>query len=84
MQEMQKTQIQSLDQEDPLESESATHSSILAWEIHGNRSLVGHSQWSLRRVRHNLVTKQQQQSSSVQSLSHVQLFVIPWTAGFPV
>ena len=31
--EMQKTQIQSLGQEDPLEKEMATHSSILAWEI---------------------------------------------------
>ena len=27
------TQIQSLDQEDPLEEGTATHSSILAWEI---------------------------------------------------
>ena len=32
---MQKTQVQSLDQEDPLENEMATHSSILAWRIHG-------------------------------------------------
>ena len=30
---MQKTQIQSLGQEDPLEKEMAIHSSILAWEI---------------------------------------------------
>ena len=30
---MQETQIQSLGQEDPLEKEMATHSSILAWEI---------------------------------------------------
>ena len=29
---MQETQIQSLGQEDPLEKEMATHSSILAWE----------------------------------------------------
>ena len=29
----QETQAQSLDQEDPLEEEMATHSSILAWEI---------------------------------------------------
>ena len=29
---MQKTQVQSLGQEDPLEKEMATHSSILAWE----------------------------------------------------
>ena len=30
---MQKTQIRSLGQEDPLEKGMATHSSILAWEI---------------------------------------------------
>ena len=30
---MQETQVQSLDQEDPLEKEIATHSSILAWRI---------------------------------------------------
>ena len=30
---MQKTQVQSLCQEDPLKKEMATHSSILAWEI---------------------------------------------------
>ena len=33
MQETQETQIPSLGQEDPLEEEMATHSSILAWEI---------------------------------------------------
>ena len=32
MQETQDTQLQSLDQEDPLEKEMATHSSILAWK----------------------------------------------------
>ena len=32
-QERQKTQLQSLSQEDPLEEEMATHSSILAWKI---------------------------------------------------
>ena len=30
---MQETQVHSLGQEDPLEKEMATHSSILAWEI---------------------------------------------------
>ena len=29
----QETQVQPLGQEDPLEEEMATHSSILAWEI---------------------------------------------------
>ena len=31
--EIQKTQVQSLGQEDPLEKGMATHSSILAWRI---------------------------------------------------
>ena len=30
---MQETQVQSLDQEDPLEKEMATPSSVLAWRI---------------------------------------------------
>ena len=30
---MQETQVQSMDQKDPLEKEMATHSSILAWRI---------------------------------------------------
>ena len=33
MQEIQKTWVQSLNREDPLEKEMATHSSILAWKI---------------------------------------------------
>ena len=33
MQEAQETRIPSLGQEDPLEKEMATHSSILAWRI---------------------------------------------------
>ena len=37
------TCVQFLDQEDPLEEGMATHSSILAWRIHGQRSLVGYS-----------------------------------------
>ena len=34
---MQETQVRSLGQEDSLEKEMATHSSILAWEIPMNR-----------------------------------------------
>ena len=33
IQEMQETWVQSLDQEDPLEEEMETYSSILAWKI---------------------------------------------------
>ena len=42
-QELQEMRVQSLDQEDPLEEELATHSSILAWRI--SWSLVGYSPW---------------------------------------
>ena len=38
----------------------AIHSSILAGKSHGQRSLAGYHLWDLKRVRHNLVTKQQQ------------------------
>ena len=40
---MLETQVQSLGWEDPLEKGMTTHSSILAWRIHGQRSLVGYS-----------------------------------------
>ena len=40
---MLETRVQSLGQEDPLEAGMATHSSILAWSIPGQRSLVGYS-----------------------------------------
>ena len=42
---MQVTWVQSLGQEDPLKEEVATHSSIIAWRIHGQRSLAGYKQW---------------------------------------
>ena len=37
---MQETRVRSLGWEDPLEKERAIHPSILAWEIHGQRSLA--------------------------------------------
>ena len=50
---MQKTQVRSLGQEDPLEQEMATHSSTLAWKIpwteeHGRLQSMGS-----QRVRHD-------------------------------
>ena len=45
MRELQETWVQSLGQEDPLEEEMATHSSILPGESHGQRSLAGYSPW---------------------------------------
>ena len=49
---VQETWVQSLGQEDPLEKEVTTHSNILAWRIHGQRSLVGYHPWG-HRVRHD-------------------------------
>ena len=49
---MQKTHVQSLGQEGPLEKGMATHSSILAWRIPWTEELAGYSQWG-RRVRHH-------------------------------
>ena len=42
---MQETWARSLGQEDSLEKGMTTHSSILAWEIHGQRSLAGYTLW---------------------------------------
>ena len=58
---MQKTWVQSLGQEDPLEKDMVTHSRILPEKSHGQRSLENHSPWSHKRVGHDWTTKQQQQ-----------------------
>ena len=58
---MQETQYLSLDWKDPLEKETATLSSILAWEIPWTGAWWAvYSLWG-RRVRHDLATKQQEQ-----------------------
>ena len=45
---MWETQLQFLGLEDPLEKETATHCSILAWRIPCHRSLEGYSPWSCK------------------------------------
>ena len=42
--------VLSLGPEDPLEKEIATHSSILAWEITGQRGLAGYSPWGPKQL----------------------------------
>ena len=56
---MQGVQIWSLGQEDPLEKEMNTHSSILAWESPWTEEPDGLQSLGLQRVGHDLVTKQQ-------------------------
>ena len=58
---MQEMQVQSLGQEDPLEEEMATHSSILAWEVQWTKEPGGLQSMGSQRVGQNLVTGQQQQ-----------------------
>ena len=54
---MQEMQVWSLGQEDPLEKEMATHSSILAWRIPWTEEPGGLQSVGLQRVGHNLETK---------------------------
>ena len=42
---MQETQVQSMNQEDPLEKGMATHSSLLAWRIPWTEEAGGYSSW---------------------------------------
>ena len=58
---MQKMWIQLLGQEDPLEKEMATHSSIFAWEIPWTEELSGLQSLGTQRVGHGLAPEQQQQ-----------------------
>ena len=51
---MQQTRVQSLGQEDPLEEEMATHSSILVWKIPRRKRPGGLQPIGSQRVRHNL------------------------------
>ena len=59
MQEPEETQVQSLGREDPLEEGMVTHSSI-AWKIPWTEEPGALQSMGSQRVRHNLVTKQQQ------------------------
>ena len=58
---MQETEVQSLGQEETLEKEMATHSSILAWEIPGTEKPGRLQPMELQRVRHDLSTKHPQE-----------------------
>ena len=47
------TRVRSLDQEDPLEENMATHSSVLAWGIPWTEGPGGLQAMGLQRVRHD-------------------------------
>ena len=52
-------------QEDPLEKEIATHSSILAWEIPWTEEFGELHSMESQRVKHSLATEWQQQQQDV-------------------
>ena len=56
------TWIETLGQEDPLEKEMATHSSILAWETLWTVESGGPQSVGLQRGRYNLATKTNKQT----------------------
>ena len=56
---MQKTWVQSLGVQDPLEKEMATHSSILAWKIPWTEEPGELQSMGSQRAGHDLATRQQ-------------------------
>ena len=65
MQEMQETWVQSLVQEDPLQKEMVTYSSILAWEIPRTGKRGVQQSTGSQRVGHNLANEQQREISDI-------------------
>ena len=64
-QETQEMRVQSLGQEDPLEEEMVTHSSILAWEIPWTEEPSGlQSTGSQSQTRHERATEQQRATAN--------------------
>ena len=60
MQKAQEMQVRSLGGKYPEEKKTATHSSILAWEIPWTEEPDGLQYIGSQRVKHNLATKQKQ------------------------
>ena len=71
---MLETQVPSMGQEEPLEKEMATHSSILAWRIPWTEEPGGLQSIGSPRVRHDLGTKQQHLLPQVPATSSA----FPW------
>ena len=81
---MQKMQVWSLGQEDLLEEEMTTHSSILAWKISRTEEPGGLQSTASQRVRHDLATTTQLSDNTSQEkrdlgkfLKEIEL-VIEW------
>ena len=73
LQEMQETQVQSLDQKASLEKKMATRSSILTWEFIWTEEPGGLQSMGSKRVGHDLVTKEQKTTE----IHHHAIFYSP-------
>ena len=73
---MQETQVQSLGQEDPLEKEMATHSSILAWRIPWTEDPDGLQSMGSQRVGHDLAAKPQSETNEEADGN----FILAWSS----
>ena len=62
---MQETWVRSLGWEDPLEKETAAHSSILAWRIPRIEEPGGLQSMRSQRVRHDCVTNTMQRKTNI-------------------
>ena len=79
--------VHSVDQEDPLEEEMATHSGILAWKITWTEEPGGLQSMGLPRVRHECATKcicmhtqtQTHTHACSRTLTHTHTHPVVWT-----
>ena len=91
---MWETWVRSLGRDDPLETEMATHSSILVWKIPWTEEPGGLQSIGSQRVGHGCSDLAQHCTAEpwlntsshwkvkVKSLSRVQLFATPWTVAY--
>ena len=73
--QMQETWVRSLGWEEPLEKGIVTHSRIFAWELYGQRSLVGSSPWGRKE---SDMTERLTHTQGVFLKSHLFLFIYIW------
>ena len=71
-----KAWVRSLGQEDPRRRKWQPTPVFLPGKAHGQRNLVGYSPWGCKRVRHDLVTKQQQGQCKALPLYPPALFLL--------
>ena len=74
---MQEMLVRPLGQEDPLEKEMATHSSLLAWRIPRTEDLGGLQSMGSQRVRHDLATITHNSIKGLKTLLCVSFAVEP-------